>query len=92
MEPVCSTCYVADGTMKSVGHLFAASLCNFGPVPNFLCERVYDFIIDGPNEVYKKLPDKLLGCKNELREIYKKVYIHFVFLRILIKECRKTLI
>ena len=44
--------------MKSVGRLFAASLCNFGPVPNFLCEWVYDFIIGGPNEVYKKLPDK----------------------------------
>ena len=44
--------------MKSVGHLFAASLCNFGPVPNVLCEWVCDFIIGGPNEVHKKLPDK----------------------------------
>ena len=62
----------ADGTMKSVGHLFAAclSLCDFGAVPNFLYEWVHDFIIGGPNEVYKKLPDKLLDCKNELREIY----------------------
>ena len=92
MEPVCSTYYVAEGTVKSVGHLCAASLCNFGPVPNFLCEWVYDFIIGGPNEVYKKLPVKLLGCKNELGDIYEKVYIHFVFLHILIKECRKTLI
>ena len=92
MEPVCNTYYVADGTIKSVRHLFAASLCNFGPVPNFLYEWVYVFIIGGPNEVHKKLPDKLLGCKNQLGEIYEKVYIYFTFLRILIKECRKTLI
>ena len=57
MEPVCSTYCVADGTMKSVGHFFAASLCNFALVPNFRCEWVYNFIISGPNEVYKKLPD-----------------------------------
>ena len=76
MEPVCSTYYVAEGTVKSVGHLCAASLCNFGPVPNFLCEWVYDFIIGGPKEVYKKLPVKLLGCKNELGDTYEKVYIH----------------
>ena len=76
--------------MKSVGHLFAALLCNFGLVPNFLCERVYNFIVGGPNEVYKKLADKLLGCKNRLGGIYEKVYMHFVFLRILIKECRKS--
>ena len=57
MEPVPSTYYVADGTMKSVGHLFAALLCNFSSIPNFLCEWVYDFIIGRPNEVYKKLFD-----------------------------------
>ena len=58
MEPVCSINYVADGTMNSVGHLFAASLCNFSR------EWVYDFIIGGSNELHKKLPDKLLGSKN----------------------------
>ena len=93
MEPACSTYYVADSTMRSVDRLFAGSLCNFGHSPNFLCEWVYDFFIGGPNEVYKKLPDKLLGCKSELGEIYEKVYIHFFFfLRTLIKECRKILI
>ena len=65
-------------------------LRNFGPVSNFLCEWVYDFIIGGSNEVYKKLTDKVLGCKNKFREISEKVYKHFVFIRIYTKERRKT--
>ena len=32
MEPVCSTYFVADGT---VGHVFPPLLCNFDPVTNF---------------------------------------------------------
>ena len=88
MEPVCSTYYVADGTMKSVVHLFAASICSFGPFPNFLNEWVYDFTIGGPNQVYKKLTGKLLT--NRLGEIYEKGYTFCFFFSILIKECRKT--
>ena len=89
MEPVCSTYYVADGTMKSVAHLLAASICSFGPVPNFLNEWVYDFTIGGPNQAYKKLTAKLLI--NRLGEIYEKGYTFcFVFFSILINECRKT--
>ena len=78
MEPVCGTYYVADGTMKSVAHLLADSICSFGPVPNFLNECVYDFTIGGPNQAHKKLTGKLLT--NILGEIYEKVYTFcFVF-------------
>ena len=40
-----------------MGYLLAASLRNFGPVSNILCEWVYDFIIDRLNEECKKLPE-----------------------------------
>ena len=36
MEPVNSLHAMADGTMEAIGHLFAASICNYGPGPNFL--------------------------------------------------------
>ena len=35
VEPVNSLHAGADGTMKAIGHLFAASICNYGPAPNF---------------------------------------------------------
>ena len=87
MEPVCSTYYVADSTMKSVAHLFAASICSFGPVPNFLSEWVYDFSTGGPNQVYKKLTGKLLT--NRLGEIYEKGYTSCFFLVFLLRNVEK---
>lgn len=77
MEPVCSTYYVTDGTMRSVGHLFAASLCSKGPAPNFLSEWVFDYIIGGPNEVFKNLPNSLGYDDVKLEEVYEKVIYSF---------------
>jgi len=79
LEPVCSTYYVTDGTMKSIGHLLAASICNLGPSPNFLMEWVFDFIVGGPTEVYKNLPCELIGCEGNFQEIYKKVIIIYTY-------------
>ena len=36
VEPVNSLHAGADGTMKAIGHLFAASICNYGPAPIFI--------------------------------------------------------
>ena len=33
MESVNSLYGMADGTMKAIGHLFAASICNYSPAP-----------------------------------------------------------
>lgn len=74
--------------MKSVAHLLAASICSFGPVPNFLNEWVYNFTIGGPNQAYKKLTGKLLT--NRLGEIYEKEYTFcFVFLVFLLRNVEK---
>ena len=36
IELVNSLHSVADETLKAIGHLFAASICNYGPAPNSL--------------------------------------------------------
>ena len=45
MEPVNSLHVVVDGTMKAIGHLFAASICNYGPAPSFLSTWIFNYIV-----------------------------------------------
>ena len=56
MEPVNSLHAVADGTMKAIGHLFAASICNYGPAPNFLSTWIFSDIVRGIEAVFNNLP------------------------------------
>ena len=72
MEPLSSAHSVADGTVTSIGHLFAASICNQGPAPNFLAPWIYDYIINGVGEVFKTLPE--LNCSSQMGALYTKVY------------------
>lgn len=80
MEPICSLHAVADGTMRTIGHLFAASICNYGPAPNFLSTWIFDYIVGGVDKVLQDLPTHLDNLNNEdghrhLFEIYNQVYI-----------------
>ena len=43
-EPSGGIVTIADGTMNSIGHLFAASIINGGPAPAFLASWVYEYI------------------------------------------------
>ena len=43
-EPSAGILTIADGTMNSIGHLFAASVINGGPAPAFLVSWVYEYI------------------------------------------------
>ena len=45
MEPVNSLHVVVDGTMKAIGHLFVASICNYGPAPSFLSTWIFNYIV-----------------------------------------------
>lgn len=78
MEPICSTHAVSEGLMKSIGHLFGASLCNFGPAPTFLNEWVFYYIIGGIDKVLENLPDKISTTDKNLEEVYEKVNISFL--------------
>ena len=47
---------VVDTTMKAVCHLFAASICNYGPAPNFLLTWIFSHIVEGIEAVFNNLP------------------------------------
>ena len=73
MEPVNSLHAVADGTMKSIGHLFAASICNYGPAPNFL-SWIFSYIVGGIGAVFDDLPTILnTESSDYLFAVYNKV-------------------
>lgn len=82
LEPSTSVHAVVDGSIKSIGHLYAASICNFGPAPNFLAPWVYNFIVGGIDEVLKELPSKLSDSSN--LEIFYNQVIFFSFSFLLI--------
>ena len=73
MEPLNSLHAVADGTMKTIGHLFAASICNYGPAPNFLSTWVFDYMIGGVEKVMKQLPANLNESSDYLCKVYNLV-------------------
>ena len=59
LEPIKNLHAIADGSIRNIGHLFAASIYNRGPAPNFLAEWVYNYIIHGLDKVLETLPPKL---------------------------------
>ena len=74
MEPVNSLHAVADGTMKAVGHLFAASICNYGRAPNFLSTWIFSYIVGGIEAVFDDLPPILdTESSDYLFAVYNKV-------------------
>jgi len=73
-EPSCGILSVADGTMKSVGHLFASSVVNGGPAPAFLATWVYEYMTKGITSATQAGPQ--LDKTSSLKKIYDKV-IHF---------------
>ncbi len=73
-EPCCGTICVPNGTVMSIGHLFAASICNGGAAPCFLPQWLYIYISKGLQSVLTCLPSTLPpgSCCSE---IYGKVNI-----------------
>lgn len=67
-EPCCGTISVADGTVMSIGHLFAASVCNGGAAPCFLSQWLYTYISSGLQSVMTSLPSTLPpgSCYSEI--------------------------
>ena len=55
-EPSGGIVTIADGTMNSIGHLFAASIINGGPAPAFLASWVYEYISNGIESALKSAP------------------------------------
>ena len=51
MEPVNNLHAVTDGTMKAIGHLFAASICNYGTAPNLLSTWIFSYIVGGIDDL-----------------------------------------
>jgi len=74
MEPSTSTHAVADGTIKSIGHLFAATICNYGPAPNFLVDWVFNYILGGSDRVLQHLP-KQIENSSKLGIVYNEVSV-----------------
>ena len=67
-EPCCGTISVADGTVMSIGHLFAASICNGGAAPCFLSQWLHIYIAYGLQKVLTCLPSTLPAgsCYSEI--------------------------
>jgi len=57
--PSCGMQSVADGTVRSIGHLIAATVCSGGPGPGFLAPWVYFYLVSGTTELNNHMPDKL---------------------------------
>eukprot|EP00794_Sanderia_malayensis_P020690 gene20690-22727_t len=72
-EPYCGTISVADGTVTSIGHLFAAGICNGGAAPCFLSQWLFTYISYGLQKVLACLPSSLPpgSCH---REIYEELF------------------
>ena len=51
LEPGNSLHAMADGTMKAIGQLLAALICNYGSAPIFLSTRIFSYIIGGNEAV-----------------------------------------
>lgn len=50
---------LANGLFRNAGKLFAYSICENGPAPNFLSPWVYDYIAGGLGMVLNRLPEKI---------------------------------
>ena len=70
-EPSFGITSVTDGTVVSVGHLFAATVYNDGPAPNIFSSWIYNYIIGGMNLLKEEVPQELSGSIFE--DLYKKV-------------------
>lgn len=66
-EPSCGLQNISDGTMLTIGHIFAASIANGGQGPSFLSPWLYKYIVGGEFE----LPLQLESGKFHL--LYKQV-------------------
>ena len=76
-EPSGGIVTIADGTMNSIGHLFAASIINGGPAPDFLASWVYEYISNGIKSALKSAPK--MDHTSRLGNMYQKVIL-FSFL------------
>jgi len=73
-EPIKGLLSVADGSFEAIGHLFACSLVNGGPGPNFLVSWVYHYLTVGITGLSTDLPSHL-----ESDDIYQQVYLVYKF-------------
>lgn len=72
--PYFGTLSVADGTVKAIGQLFAASLVNGGPAPAFFADWVYKFLIDGIMVALRHCPRQFSETSDtKLKDIYNQV-------------------
>ena len=66
-EPICGTLSVANGTVMSIGHLFAASVFNGGAAPFFPSHWLYTYISSGlqsvPTCLHSTLPPGSCYCE-----------------------------
>ena len=80
-EPSIGIVNIADGKAFSVGHLYAASMCNGGPGPSILAPWMYDFFVCGMPLVMQKLPSHLPDSKYS--DLYEQVFSYFLFMLVI---------
>ena len=76
-EPFEGILTVADGTINSIGNLFAASIINGVPTPAFLDSCVYEYVSNGIKSALKSAPK--MGDTSSLEKMYQRVIL-FSFL------------
>ena len=76
-EPFEGILTVADGTINSIGNLFAASIINGVPTPAFLDSYVYEYVSNGIKSALKSAPK--MGDTSSLEKMYQRVIL-FSFL------------
>lgn len=77
---------ITDGTMKSIGHLFAASIVNGGPAPAFFAPWVYEYIVGGLVGALKVSPK--INETSNFKIIYDQVMICTINISIYIYNIR----
>ena len=80
-EPCCGILSVADGSIRSIGQLIAASICNGGPGPGFIAPWVFDLITGGIQTVLTSLPSELVAGSVNCK-LFKEVF--FISIHILL--------
>ena len=64
---------VTDGTVPSIGQLFAASICQGGPGSSFLAPRVYNYLVGGVETILLYYRNQKISPASNIYTFYSQV-------------------
>ena len=64
---------MTDGTVPSIGQLFAASICQGGPGSSFLAPRVYNYLVGGVETILLYYRNQKISPASNIYTFYSQV-------------------